>query len=281
VARTSLTGKPLVQSAYRLLLQDKSMIVLLFVGGVCSACAFAVIVLPVSIVDGTVLTEGSGAGFAVYAVALLASTFVSTFFMGAVVSAAMIRADGGDPDVGSAMAMAWSRRSPLLAWAAMSTLVGLLMRLLERFGIGGLLVRLVAGVAWAVATMFAVPVIIAEGTMPIETVRRSAQILTSRFGSNVRATFRLGFQWTAALIGAILVVVIGVATVGSANGQVAAQLVGGLLVAIGVVAFFVISAIYAAVSVYLRTVLYRYATGRPTPGIDASALPPMFPTPSA
>jgi hypothetical protein len=94
----------------------------------------------------------------VYAAALLLSTFVGTFFMGAVVGAAMIRADGGDPDVASAIAFAWDRRSPLLAWAAMSTAVGVVMRVLERFGLAALIVRWVAGVAWAVATMFAVPV---------------------------------------------------------------------------------------------------------------------------
>jgi hypothetical protein len=279
VVRTSLAGKPLVQSAYQLLRQDKSMVVLLFAGGVCSALAFGLVVVPASVVHGAVLTERDGfAGLAVYAVALLLSTFVSTLFMGAVVAAAMIRADGGDPGISSAMAVAWSRRSPLLAWAAMSTVVGIAMRVLERFGAAAVVVRLFAGVAWAVATMFAVPVIMAEGTMPVQTVRRSAQILTSRFGTNVRATFRLGFQWTMAMLGALLVVGVGVALVAAGNraGGIVLEVVGGLLVVAGVVAFFVISAVYAAVSVYLRTVLFRYATGRPTPGIDPSALPPMI-----
>jgi hypothetical protein len=279
VVRTSLAGKPLVQSAYQLLRQDKSMVVLLFAGGVCSALAFGLVVVPASVAHGAVLTERDGfAGLAVYAVALLLSTFVSTLFMGAVVAAAMIRADGGDPGISSAMAVAWSRRSPLLAWAAMSTVVGIAMRVLERFGAAAVVVRLFAGVAWAVATMFAVPVIMAEGTMPVQTVRRSAQILTSRFGTNVRATFRLGFRWTMAMLGALLVVGVGVALVAAGNraGGVVLEVVGGLLAVAGVVAFFVISAVYAAVSVYLRTVLFRYATGRPTPGIDPSALPPMI-----
>jgi hypothetical protein len=274
-----LAGKPLVQSAYRLLLQDKSMVVLLFAGGVCSALAFGLVVVPASVVHGSVLTDRDGVlGLAVYAMALLLSSFVSTLAMGAVVAAAMTRADGGDPDVSSAMAVAWSRRGPLLAWAAMSTVVGIVVRVLERFGAAGLVVRLFAGVAWAVATMFAVPVIIAEGTMPVETVRRSAQILTSRFGSNVRATFRLGLQWTLAILGAMLVAGVGVALVaaGSGGGGIVLEMVGGLLVLTGIVAVFVLSAIYSAVSVYLRTVLFRYATGRPTPGIDPSALPPMF-----
>jgi hypothetical protein len=281
VAQKSLAGKPLVQSAYRLLVQDKSMIVLLFAGGACSAVAFGLIVVPASILHGSVLTDRDGVlGLGVYALAVLLSTFVSTLFTGAVVAAAMIRADGGTPDVASAMAVAWSRRGPLLAWAAMSTILAIVMRVLERFGIAGVIMRFLAGAAWAVATMFAVPVIIAEGTMPIDTVRRSAQILTSRFGSNVRATFRLGFQWTLAMLGALVVAGVGVAMVvaGNTDSSLGIEIAGGLLALSGVVAFFVTAAIYSAVSVYLRTVLFRYATGRPTPGIDPSVLPPMYGT---
>jgi hypothetical protein len=43
----------------------------------------------------------------------------------------------------------------------------------------------------------------------------------------------------------------------------------GAVLAIGAIT------IASAVDVYLRTVLYRYATGRPTPGIDTGTLPPF------
>ena len=284
MARTSLAGKPLVQASYRLLLRDKSMILLLFIGGICSAMAFGLVVGGASVINGGWLTDRDGVlGLGAYALALLLSTFVSTFFMGAVVGAAMLRADGGDPDVSSALALAWDRRGPLLAWAAMSTVVGVVMNVLQRFGAAALLVRLFAGVAWAVATMFAVPVIMTEGTMPVETVRRSAHILTSRFGSNVRATFRLGVQWTLAIFASTGAAVLGFGLLSSATDGAALvqRLVGGVLLVSGVVAFFVVSAIYSAVSVYLRTVLFRYATGRPTPGIEASALPYMYGDPAA
>src|SRR6266702_172962 len=96
MAKPSLAGKPLVDAAYRLLMKDKSMVGLLFVGGLCSALAVGLIVVPASIVHGSLLTERDGvAGLGTYALALLLSTFVSTLFMGAVVAAAMIRAVGG------------------------------------------------------------------------------------------------------------------------------------------------------------------------------------------
>ena len=182
MAAPPLAGKPLVEAAYRLLLQDSSMIALLFAGGLASGATFALIALPAELVMGTSLsTSGSPVSIAVYAVALVASTFVSTFFTGAVAAAAMMRADGQDPDVRTPMAATWSRRAPLLAWAGFATIAGLLLRILERWGLAGVLVRMLAGVAWTVATWFAVPLIIAEGTMPLETVHGRPS--SSRSGS--------------------------------------------------------------------------------------------------
>ena len=280
MAAPPLAGKPLVQAAYRLLLQDSSMIALLFAGGLASGATFALIALPAELVLGTsVSTSGSPVSIAVYAVALFASTFVSTFFTGAVVAAAMMRADGQDPDVRSAMAVAWSRRGPLLAWAGFATIVGLLLRMLERWGLAGALVRMLAGVAWTLATWFAVPIIIAEGTMPIETVQRSAQILKERFGTNVRATVRLGLQWVLAMIGLVLLAAFGalVLVTGTSRHQSAGVLLGVLIVVLAVVGLFLASAVWSAVGAYLRTMLYRYATGRPIPGIDPRVLPPLLP----
>jgi hypothetical protein len=280
VAAPPLAGKPLVAASYRLLMQDPSMIALLFAGGVASSSVFLLIALPAQLVMGTAPGQTSSpVGFAVYAVALLASTFVSTFFTGAVVAAAMMRADGQDPDVSSALAAAWSRRGPLLAWAGFATAVGLALRLLERWGLAGAIVRLAAGVAWGLATWFAVPVIMAEGTMPLETIARSTEIVRARFGTNVRATVRLGAQWVLVMVGLVvlagfgLLVLVRGASVHSAVGVG----LGGLIVVAAIVGLFVGSAIWSAVGAYLRTVLYRYATGRPVPGIDPRTLPPLIP----
>jgi hypothetical protein len=282
MAGTPLAGKPLVTAAYRLLLQDSSMIALLVAGGLASSVTFALIALPAQLLLGASTSTGHDpVSYTVYAVALLASTFVSSLFTGAVVAAAMMRANGQDPDVGSAMAVAWSRRGPLLAWAGVATVIGLVMRMLERWGLAGLLVRTLAGVAWNVATWFAVPVIIAEGTMPLETVQRSTEILRSRFGTNVRATFRLGFQWFLAVIGTLLVAGFGVVVLitGVSRHSTAGVVLGGLIVLLGIVALFVAGAFYSAVGAYLRTVLYLHATDRPIPGISPRDLPPLLPVP--
>lgn len=275
MARQSLAGKPLVDASYRLLWQDKEMVPLLFVGGVASGLAFGLIAGLGAFVDPSMFHDGglSATGYVVFGVALLVATCVSVLFLGAIVAAATQRAEGSDPTARTALAAAWERRVPLFAWALTSTVVGLLLRQLERFGPLGWIARLVGGVAWSVATIFAVPVIMAEGVMPFEAVRRSSKVLTERFGSNVRAGFRLGVTWTLAMIGALVVVVVGVGVAASSSAVVVVAL-GVLLALVGVVGFFVVAAIYSAVGAYLRTVLYRYAVGLPTPGIDASLMPP-------
>lgn len=283
---TSLAGKPLVEASWALLRRDPSIIALLVVGSLAASVAFALIALPIYAVFGLPVDgTGNWLNIAVYAIALLASTLVSTFFLGAVVAAAMQRADGGDPTFGSALGAAWERRTQLLAWAALSTVVGIALRQLERFGLAGQVVRLLAGVGWAVATWFAIPVIMAEGTMPFETIKRSSHVLTSKFGSNVRATVRLGVIYILLWLGVFAVGMLGLfafvegttkreaLTTGSGIALILTALVGG----------FIVSACWQATSVYLRTVLYRYATGRPTPGVGQWVLPPMLggPTPFA
>ena len=280
MATAPLVGKPLLRQAWTLLMRDPSMIVLLVIGGMASGAAFLLVAGPAELARGSSLEKSSNpVAFAVLAVALLASTFVSTFFTGAVVAAAMERADGGDPDVSSALAAAWARRGPLLAWAAFATAVGLALRALERWGVAGLLVRVLAGAAWTVGTWFAVPVIMAEGTMPIDTVRRSVDVLSTRFGTNVRATVRFGLEWLLVYVGIIAVAAFGVVVLmtGVSRHQAMGLVLGVVIVLVGVVGLFVASAFQQALSAYLRTVLYRYATDQPIPGISTFVLPTMLP----
>ena len=276
---TALTGRPLVEAAWKLLRRDPSVVWLLIIGGAGSAAAFWLIVLPLSMSTGAKLTDRTDpTAIVIYALALFASTFVSTFFLGAVSAAAMQRADGGDPTFGSAVGAAWRRRSQLVAWAAMSTAVGVALRLLQRFGLAGLLARLLAGGSWAVATWFAIPVIMAEGTMPGATIRRSTKILTARLGSNARSTFRLGAYF---FVAQVVLFVIGMIGLFLLFGAVRNRDTGGMAFAFTVVALwilgsFLLSAVSSSLSVYLRTVLYRYANDLPIPGIPGYALPALL-----
>jgi hypothetical protein len=260
---------------------DPAMVGVLALGALASFVAMGAIMFP-AVVWGHVhpsLHDGGPVDYAVCAVALWAASFVSVFTSGAVVAAAMMRAEGRDPTVGQALAAAWARRGPLAAWATLSTLVGLLSAALERFRLQGLVMRLVLGLAWAVATTFAVPLIIADGTMPIETVRRSATMVKRYFGPTIRSEFRLSLVWVLAMIGGIAVAVYGAGAVvvGIDTADPIEVAVGAMVSAIGLLIFLFSCVTSSALTAYLNTVLFRYATGRPVPGIDPAHLPPLPP----
>src|SRR5712692_10186954 len=90
-------SRALVEATYRLLMADKSMVGLLLAGGFASAAALALIMFPAWLFGHiTPSLTGSGLlGLLVFASALWASSFVMQMVTGAVVAAAMIRADGG------------------------------------------------------------------------------------------------------------------------------------------------------------------------------------------
>lgn len=174
-------------------------------------------------------------------------------------------------------AVAGARQGQLAAWATVSTLVGVLMNLLQRFGIGGLAVRLVAGIGWAVATIFAIPLVISEGTLPAATLRRSAAMVKGTFGATIRSNIRLAAPWVIAMIVSLIVAVAGVVTIaaGVSGHRTGTALLGGAIAVVGGVSFFFTCVTSAALSAYLHTMLFRYATGQPIPGIDPADLPPL------
>lgn len=265
----------LVDATYAMLRADRSMIVLLFVGSVLAVAVGAAIAVPAVVwghVDSTSWYGGGIVGVLVTAATLGATTFVLQLVTGAIVAAAVLRAEGEKPTVRRALAVAWTRRRQILAWAAVSTVVGVVVSSLQRLGIGGVLAALTANVGWGVATVFAMPVVIVEGTMPVATVRRSAQILKDNFGATLFGNLRLALPWLAAtyLSGCL-------AIAGAVAWVVGASALGAIAAAVGVVGIIFCTVVSSALTTYLQTYLYRYAAGLPVPGIDPRLLPPPAP----
>src|SRR5918999_1172881 len=102
---------------------------------------------------------------------------IGIFFNAAVVGAATVRLQGGDPTVGDGLRLAGSKVGKIAGWAAISATVGLILRSLEeRFGfLGDIIVGLI-GVVWGAITFFVVPVLLYEPVGPAEGIKRSASI---------------------------------------------------------------------------------------------------------
>jgi hypothetical protein len=129
----------------------------------------------------------------------------------------------------------------------------------------GRILGFAGGLAWIVASYLVIPVLAFENLGPIDAVKRSSSILKARFGTVTRSGLRFGAIFAGLSIGALLVLMFGVALI------VGRTYVIGVPVAIAGFAALVGVGMYAqAAGMYMRTILYRFATERPIPdlGVD-------------
>jgi Family of unknown function (DUF6159) len=201
-----------------------------------------------------------GAMFVFY----LANYFVIIFFNTALVSAASIRLEGGDPTVRDGLRAAWKRLWVIFQWALVAATVGMILRMIEERSslIGRLVVGLV-GLAWTLGTFFVIPVIAFENAGPIEALHRSAELFRKNWGEEVVGTFSFGLIFTLLAVPGILLPILG--------GSIA----GGYGVTLGiclmVIYFIFLSVVSASTHGIFLAALYRYATtGETSPGFRPS-----------
>jgi hypothetical protein len=273
-SQPSPTGKQILTATWGLLKQDRELIALPVVGSLFALVAFVVFFVPSLFIGGGDVGSGHQR-FAVYVGVVLGgflASIVSIFFQAALVIGAYQRADGYDPTFGGTLAAAWKMRRQIFGWAVFTTIVGTAIRLVEqRLGIFGRILGFLGGIAWAIATFFVVPVIVAEGLGPIEALKHSANTIKQVWGTSVRTTLRFGvIQFVLTIVPAI-VFAAGVVLVSSGNAA------GGVPVAaVGLIALFLLGAIFSAITTYARGLIYRWSTGRPVPGIDPALFAGAF-----
>ena len=267
----------LAKASFAVVRADKELILL----PVMSVFALIVIVLslavPVAVLGGFSTEAAQSEPLAMLGALIfyVVTYFVALFFNAALVGAAMIRMDGGNPTLGDGLRIAWARKGRILGYALIAATVGLILRAIEeRVGwLGSLVVKLI-GVAWAVATFLVVPVLVTRDVGPVGAVKESAELLRSTWGENLIGNFGLGlvfmlvyFAWIALGIGAVVVA--------SKTGYVA--LIAGVVL-VGVVGLLAISALQATMQGVYAAALYRHATRpeAPVPGFPPELMANAF-----
>jgi hypothetical protein len=197
---------------------------------------------------------------------------VAVFFQVALVSAIFERIEGGDPTLGSAMNAAWGERVRIVQWAFLSAVIGTIVRLVAEKvgGIGEVIIRTLAGVAWAVASLFVVPIIVAEGLGPIDALKRSASLVTTTWGKALRSGIRFGITQFVVMLIPFGIIVLGAGLM--FTGNTAGLVSGGVVVALGVITLIIIGIVFNALGTALNAMVYRFGAGLPVPGIDATLL---------
>jgi hypothetical protein len=199
---------------------------------------------------------------------------VVIFFNTALVGAALERLDGGNPTLGSALALAYRRLGTILGYAVISATVGVLLRAIsERLGFIGRLLGLGVGLAWTIMTFLVVPVLAAEGVGPIAAIEKSASLLRRSWGENLIGSAGISLVMSAA-VAAVMLVGIGGGLLSLDRGEIATAV---LLFAASVPLVLGLVLIGAALSAVYQAAVYYYAVaGEPPRGFDRDLLRSTF-----
>lgn len=119
--------------------------------------------------------------------------FIITFFNTALVACALVRLNGGDPNVAVGLRFARSRLKEILAWSFFSAAVGVVLRIIEsRSKTTGKIATAVMGTAWAIGSYLVVPILVVERLGPVAAFKRSARIIGRTWGEAIGANIGIG-----------------------------------------------------------------------------------------
>ncbi|HII40454.1 MAG TPA: hypothetical protein HA326_04465, partial [Thermoplasmata archaeon] len=171
----------------------------------------------------------------------------------AVIGAATIRLNGGNPTLADGLHIARQNVGRIFLWAVFAGTVAMILRAIqERLGFLGKIVMGLVGIAWSLATYFVVPVLIYEKLGPWAAVKRSAHLFKTTWGETLVGGFSMGAIFVLAGFAGVLPIVLGAVLAGVAG------LLIGLVVA--VVYWIILGLVASAASSILIAALYRYAT---------------------
>jgi hypothetical protein len=116
------------------------------------------------------------------------------FFNVAIIHCAKLRFEGQTPTASDGIQCAMKHLPRILAWAAVSATVGLVLQVIEEKGkIVGTIVKALLGAAWAICTFFIVPVIIYENMSIWASFKRSSQLIYNCWGTAAVSGSGIGF----------------------------------------------------------------------------------------
>jgi len=265
----------LVKASAGVLRSDKELLVFPVVSGIAALIVLATFALPVfalGIFENGIGPMGYVLGFLFY----LCQYFVIFYFNSALVGAAMIRLDGGDPTVRDGLRIANERLLPILGYAAIAATIGLILQALKNKE-NNFIVRMVGsllGTAWTVASFLVVPVLVANKIGPIDAVKKSIELLKTTWGENAVGQLGIGFVFGFIMAG---VIIAGVML--SILGFSVSPYLGGTLVVLTILSALAVGIIQSALSGVYAAALYRFANDGVAPqGFEGMGLQTAFQT---
>lgn len=266
----------LAKTSWGVLKQDRELMIFPVISGL------AVVLVGSTFFGGAMLfgldtafEEGSAIGAIGGFLFYLVTYTIIFFFQSALVGAALIRLDGGDPTIRDGFRIATDRLGTIIAYAAIAATVGVILRMIqERVGFVGRLLAGFGAMAWTLSTYMVVPVLVSRDVDPIEAIKQSAGLLKKTWGEQVTANLGFGAISGLACVG---IAVLG--TAGIALTANIAPLMIPLIIVSMVGGFIAVALVSSTLSGIYTAALYRYATtGEAPAGFDAQYMAGAFAT---
>ncbi len=192
----------LVKASANVLRLDKELIVFPLLSGVATILVAVSFIAPIFMIGPEIFVGGEGPSYTGYVFGFLfylVQYTVIFFFNAALVGAALIRLDGGDPTVSDGLAIASKRMGSIIGYAAIAATVGMVLRFIaERTGFLGKIVVGFIGLAWTLTTYLTVPILVTKDIGPIDAVKESIAIFKRTWGEQMVGNFGIG--WAVALM---------------------------------------------------------------------------------
>jgi len=223
----------------------------------------ALVVVLVTVAPGVYLIDDGqeAVGGVLTAAGLYLSTLIGTFFAVALAATADAIFHGRDAGFRDGIAVARGHLGAIAGWAAVSTVVGVLMSLLQQAGgLAEAILGTLGAAAWSLITFLAVPVIAIEGLGPVATLKRSASLFRERWAGQVTGNVAIGgIVFLVGVLPALALIGIGVLLWLSDDGG-AGLAAGAAVAVVGVAALVVSMLIVQAMRGVFGVALYRFAS---------------------
>ncbi|MFL6547556.1 MAG: DUF6159 family protein [Povalibacter sp.] len=267
----------LIKASSTVLRQDKELLLFPLFSAIAALLVSASFMIPLFVAGAFdhMDSHSSNAGtWVVLFLFYLTQYFVIFFFNAALIGAALIRLDGGNPTLADGFRIASSRFVQILGYAAIAATVGLILRIIEeRAGFIGRWIAGLLGLAFTVATFLTVPILVTENVGPVDAIRESATMLKRTWGENIIGNGGMGIVFFLGYIGVIGIGVFFIYLTAQ-TGNAPLIITMCLAIAFAVVA---LALIQSALQGVYSAALYRYATeGDAGQGFTASVLGDAF-----
>ena len=203
----------------------------------------------------------NGPGALILAAIYLVSMFFATYFNVAFYHEILAALRGDQVSLRRGFRFAGSRVTAILLWTLFAGLVGLIIKeISERLGWVGSLITRFLGLAWSVATVFAIPVLVSERetSNPLNILKKSATTLRGTWGEALIGY--VGLSFASLLVGLATVVVIGGAVTAMAVMQTFVLPI--VVIAVWVALLVVYSYVMGVAGQVYKGALFLYATER-------------------